>query len=128
MADFLRYTRDLIHRRRALPALRAEPIVVYPSDPANRVLAYQRWVPGAGRDVVVVISLNESTLTGYRLGFPRPGRWSEVFNSDYYDHFPNPWVAGNHGGGWADGPGTHGFGHSAALTIPANSVLVFAAD
>jgi 1,4-alpha-glucan branching enzyme len=128
MADFLRYTRDLIHLRRALPALRAEPVTVYPADPANRVLAYQRWVPGAGRDVVVVISLSESTLRGYRLGFPRPGHWREVFNSDFYDHFPNPWVAGNNGGVWADGPGMHGFAQSAALTVPANSVLVFAAD
>ena len=128
MADFLRYTRDLIHLRRALPALRAEPITVYPADPANRVLAYQRWVPGAGWDVVVVISLSESTLRGYRLGFPRPGHWREVFNSDFYDHFPNPWVAGNNGGVWADGPGMHGFAQSAALTVPANSVLVFAAD
>jgi 1,4-alpha-glucan branching enzyme len=128
MADFLRCTRELIHVRRSQPALRAEPITVYPADQANRVLAYQRWVPGSGRDVVVVVSLNESTLWSYQLGFPRPGRWREIFNSDYYDNFPNPWVAGNNGGVTADGAGMHGFGQSATLTIPANSVLIFAVD
>jgi 1,4-alpha-glucan branching enzyme len=125
MADFHRCTRDLIHLRRRQPALTAEPIVVYPPDEQNRVLAYQRWVPGEGRDVVVVVSLSESTLPGYELGFPAGGRWREVFNSDFYDHLPNPWVSGNAGGVLADGPGRHGFGQSARLTIPANSILIF---
>jgi 1,4-alpha-glucan branching enzyme len=127
MADFRRCTRDLIALRRAQPALRADPITVFRSDDANRVLAFQRWVPGVGADVVVVASFNESTMTGYELGFPCPGRWCEVFNSDAYDFFPNPWVSGNGGGVDADGPPRHGFGQSARLTLPANSLLVFAA-
>jgi 1,4-alpha-glucan branching enzyme len=28
------------------------------------------------------------------LGFPIPGFWREVFNSDVYDHWVNPKVAG----------------------------------
>jgi len=120
MADFLRFTRAAIALRRSLPALRGEPIAVYPPDEDNRVIAFQRWVPWAGQDVVVVLSLNESTLYDYRLRFPRAGRWREVFNSDYYDHWPNPWVAGNAGSVIADGPD-----RSAALTIPANGLLVF---
>jgi 1,4-alpha-glucan branching enzyme len=126
MGDFLRFTRDLIHLRRRLPALRADPVVVW--QPAERVLACQRWVPGVGRDVVVVVSLSESTFGRFPLGLPQPGRWHEVFNSDVYDHFPNPWVAGNGGGVEADGPAMHGFGQSAGLTVPANSVLVLARD
>jgi 1,4-alpha-glucan branching enzyme len=126
MADFLRCTRDLIHLRRRHPALRAEPVAVW--QPADRVLAYQRWVPGAGEDIVVVLSLAESTWYdgSFRLGLPRPGRWREVFNSDVYDTFPNPWVCGNNGAVVASGPPRHGFGQSAGLTIPANSVLVLA--
>ena len=62
MADFHRFTRDLIALRRRHPALRADPIAVYATDHANRVLAFNRWVPGAGRDVVVVASLGESTF------------------------------------------------------------------
>ena len=125
MADFRRFTRDLIHLRTAEPALRADPIAVHPPDEHNRVLAFRRWVPGAGHDVLVVVSLNESTLYGYELGFPAPGRWCERLNSDVYDHFPNPQVAGNNGAVVADGPPRHGYDQSARLTIPANSVLVF---
>ena len=64
----------------------------------------------------------------YRLGFPRAGRWREVFNSDLYDHFPNPLVAGNGGAVIADGGPLHGMPQSARLTIPANGLLVFATD
>jgi 1,4-alpha-glucan branching enzyme len=127
MADFRRCTRDLIALRRSQPALRADPIAVYQTDSASRVLAFQRWVPGVGADVVVVASFAETTTTGYELGFPRPGRWREVFNSDAYDFFPNPRVSGNGGAVVADGPPRHGFGQSARLTVPANSLLVFAA-
>jgi 1,4-alpha-glucan branching enzyme len=75
MAEFLRFTRDLIHLRRRHPALRADPVTVW--QPAERVVAYQRWVPGAGQDVVVV-SLAESTFYdgSFRLGFPHPGRFA----------------------------------------------------
>ena len=83
-------------------------------------------MPEAGQDVVVVLTLSESTRYDYRLGFPQPGRWREAFNSDYYDNFPNPLVAGNAGAVTADGPPMHGFAQSATLTIPANGLLVFA--
>jgi 1,4-alpha-glucan branching enzyme len=128
MNDHLRFTLDLIWLRRRHPALRDDPVAVYAPDHANRVQAFQRWVPGKGRDVVVVASLSESTLHGYRLGFPQPGGWIEVFNSDVYDHFVNPWVQGNGGGVTADGPPLDGLAQSAALTLPANSLLVFARD
>jgi 1,4-alpha-glucan branching enzyme len=95
---------------------------------ANRVIAFHRWVEGAGADVVVVASLSESTSWSYRLGFPRAGHWREVLNSDYYDNLPNPQVAGNGGGIMAgDGP-MHGFPCSGAVVIPANAVVVFAAS
>ena len=74
-------------------------------------------------------SFAETTFHGdYVLGFPRGGRWFEVLNSDFYDHFPNAWVAGNAGGVVADGPSMHGLPHSAALTIPANGILIFTRD
>jgi 1,4-alpha-glucan branching enzyme len=41
----------------------------------NRVIAFQRWIPGLGRDVVVVATLNESTWYGYEIGFPAEGQW-----------------------------------------------------
>jgi 1,4-alpha-glucan branching enzyme len=128
MADFHRCTRDLVHLRRALPALRAEGLHVFHVNPEARVLAFHRCVPGEGRDVVVVLSLREATFYdhSYQLGFPLPGHWREVHNGDRYDSFPNPWTQGNQGGVAADGPPLDDLAHSAGITIPATSLLVFA--
>jgi 1,4-alpha-glucan branching enzyme len=63
---------------------------------------------------------------GHSIGFPAPGRWREVFNSDVYDNWVNPLVAGNGGGVNADGPARHGLPHSASLVVPANGFVVFA--
>jgi len=130
MSDFHRFTRDLIWLRRHQPALRSEGINVFHIDEFNRVLAFHRWVPGVGHDVVVVLSLREGTFYdhSYALGFPLSGQWREVFNSDVYDSFPNPWVQGNFGGISAGGGPMHGLPYSAGITIPANSILVFARE
>jgi len=74
---------------------------------------------------MIIASLNESTLNGYEVGFPVDGFWVERLNSDYSDNRPNSWVAGNGGGVWADRGPRHDMPASAALTIPANSILVF---
>ena len=68
----------------------------------------------------------ETTWHGYELGFPFPGLWRERFNSDVYDHWVNPQVAGNGGSVVAGGRGLHGFAASAPIVIPANGVVVFA--
>lgn len=130
MSDFRRFTRDLLWLRRRHPALRSEPINVFHINEFDRVLAFHRWVPDVGRDIVVVFSLRESTFYdhGYVLGFPAPGHWFEVFNSDAYDNFPNPMAQGNGGGINADGPPQHGLAQSAGITLPANAFLVFARD
>jgi 1,4-alpha-glucan branching enzyme len=89
-------------------------------------LAFHRWVPGEGHDVLVVASLNDSTYFNYELGFPGNSYWKEEFNSDVYDNWVNPRVAGNGGGIDTNGWGLHGFPFSARITIPANSILIFA--
>lgn len=126
MADHLRFTRELVALRWRHPALRGEGFQVLAVD--GRVLAYQRWVEGVGRDVVVVASLAEGTLQNWRIGLPRAGHWHEVFNSDVYDGWVNPRVAGNGGGVVAQAQPWHGLPASAALVIPANSLLVLASD
>lgn len=45
---------------------------------------------------------------------------------DVYESRINPEVVGNGGRVFAEPSPLHGFGHSAALVLPANSVLVFA--
>jgi 1,4-alpha-glucan branching enzyme len=128
MQDFLRSMQDLIWLRRKHPALRGEGVHAYYNHNHNRVLAVQRWVEGVGRDVVIVASLNESTFWSYDLGFPQAGQWLEIYNSDTYDNFPNPIVAGNRGSVWAAATPRDGLPASAIITIPANGLLVFARD
>jgi len=130
MSDQHRFTRDFMWLRRKQPALRADGLNVFHVHNDNRIIAFHRWVPGIGRDVVIVASLSETTYYdhSYRLGFPGGGHWKEVFNSDVYDEWVNPNVQGNAGGITADGPGIHTLPASAGITIPANSLLVFARD
>jgi 1,4-alpha-glucan branching enzyme len=126
MQDHLVFLRELASLRLRLPALRSDHINVFHCREDNRVLAFHRWVPGIGQDVVVVANLKEATWWRYDLGFPRAGEWHEVFNSDVYDHWVNPHVAGNGGAISARNPGLHGFEASASLILPANSILIFA--
>ena len=116
MLDHLRFTSELVNLRWRYPALRGQGFRVIHAHDANRVLAFQRWVEGEGRDVIVVVHLSPFSRFDYRIGFPG-GEWSEVFNSDVYENWVNPNVTGNGGRVFAD---------SASLTLPANSVLVFA--
>jgi 1,4-alpha-glucan branching enzyme len=74
----------------------------------------------------VVSTLAENTWYNYGIGFPFAGSWREVFNSDVYDHWVNPIVAGNGGGIIASGAPLHGFPASANIVIPANGFVVFA--
>jgi 1,4-alpha-glucan branching enzyme len=128
MVDHLRFTQELIGLRRRHPALRGENINLFHVHNDNRVLAFHRWLEGTGRDIVVVASLKESTVFNYQLGFPLAGRWLEVFNSDIYDNWVNPWGVGNGGAITANSGPMHGLPASAAIVIPANSVVVFARD
>jgi 1,4-alpha-glucan branching enzyme len=123
--DHLRFTHDLLRLRANQPALRGDNVNPYYVSDTDRVLAFHRWLP-TGQDVIVVVTLAESTWWSYHLGFPLSGFWREVFNSDVYDDWVNPLVAGNGGGLQADGPAMHGFTASASVVIPANAIVVFA--
>ena len=71
-ADFHQFCTDLIRLRLRHPALRSEPVNAFHADNYSRVFAFHRWVPGLGRDVVVVVSLREAPFAdgGYVLGSP----------------------------------------------------------
>ena len=128
MIDFHRFTRELVWLRRKHPALRGEGIQTLSMENLPRVLIFHRWIEGVGRDVVVVASLNELTLYNYQIPMPAYGRWFEVFNSDVYENWVNPGTAGNGGSIRAESPGLNGQPHSAYITVPANSLSVFARD
>jgi 1,4-alpha-glucan branching enzyme len=116
----------LLALRWRYPGLRGQGFRVVHAHDDNRVLAFHRWVEGEGDDVMVVVHLSTFHRFDYRIGFPGGGGWREIFSSDVYENWVNPGVAGNGGGVWADAEAMHGFDNSAALTLPANSVLVFA--
>jgi 1,4-alpha-glucan branching enzyme len=51
-----------------------------------------------------------------------------VFNTDVYENWVNPAVAGNGGHIFCDGPPLNGLPFSAFITIPANAVIVLSLD
>src|SRR5437016_3640926 len=124
--NHLRFTQDLIRLRWNYPALRGDNLNAFHVHNQNRVIAFHRWLDGAGQDVIVVATLAESTWFDYGIGFPASGPWREIFNSDVYDNWVNPIVAGNGGGINASGLPMHGFNASAKIIIPANGFVVFA--
>ena len=126
MTDYLRFMQDLIRLRANHPALRSDNVHPYYVSDGDRVLAFHRWLENTGQDVIVIASLAESTWWNYDLGFPAGGFWKEVFNSDVYDNWVNPLVAGNGTGIQASGGPMHGFVASASVIIPANGVVAFA--
>jgi len=128
MQDHLRFIRELCWLRRRHPALKSDTVQVHHPPDSNRILAFHRWVPGVGRNVMVVASLNESNAFEYQVGFPLPGYWHEAFNSDVYDNWVNPLAVGNHGGVYANAGPFDGQPSSARITVPANSIIVFTRD
>lgn len=124
--NHLRFTQDLIRLRWNYPALRGDNVNPFHVHNQNRVIAFQRWLEETGQDVIVVATLAEDTWYNYGIGFPFAGVWREIFNSDVYDNWVNPIVAGNGGAINASGPPLHGFPASAAIVIPANGFVVFA--
>ncbi len=93
---------------------------------AHNVLAFKRWdVGGPGDTVVVVANLSSQTVSEYRIGFPAPGLWRVLLNSDwsgYGREFP-----GTEAGDADAGPdGYDNQPASAFVSVGAYSVLVFA--
>jgi 1,4-alpha-glucan branching enzyme len=126
MVNHLRFTQDAVKLRADYPALRSDNVHPYWFSDKDRVLAFHRWLESTGQDVIVVVTLSDTTWWRYEIGFPSGGYWKEVFNSDVYDNWVNPIVAGNGGGIDVSGPPMHGFATSASVVIPANAVVVFA--
>ena len=126
MFDHVRFTRELLELRRQTPGLLGQGFRAVHAHDQNRVLAFHRWVEGEGHDVIVVVHLAPFNRFNYRIGFPGGGVWREVFNSDVYENWVNPGVVGNGGLIVADPQPLHEFDHSAALVLPANSLLIFA--
>jgi 1,4-alpha-glucan branching enzyme len=125
MKDYLSFIRDMNMVRRSHPALRGESLRISRSHSIDRVIVVHRWIEGVGQDVLFVANLQEQNRYHYRIGFPGNGTWREIMNSDYYDDFPNPSVAGNGGNVHTEDVEWDGMPASAELTIPANGFVIF---
>jgi 1,4-alpha-glucan branching enzyme len=94
-------------------------------DSGNSVYAYRR-TDGEGRELAVVCNMTPVPRVGYRIGMPRGGRWVEVLNTD-----ASVYGGSNMGNGGlihTDNLSSHGWPHSAALTLPPLATIVLRAD
>ena len=122
-ADYYRACRDMTRLRRAAPALRSNghQNIFHVNESAN-VIAWHRWTD-SGRDLVVVANFNNDDFGNYCLGMPLGGEWYEVLNTDAGVYGGRN--RGNGGSVEANGGGMHGLPHSACVSIPRMSVVVF---
>ena len=90
-------------------------------DADNSVFAYQRSY-GAST-VLVVLNMTPVVRTGYRLGVPAAGLWSEIFNSDAAIYGGSD--LGNGRGSHAEPHGAHGRDQSLSLILPPLAALIF---
>jgi 1,4-alpha-glucan branching enzyme len=94
-------------------------------DNGNSVYAFRR-TDAEGRDLVVVCNMTPVPRSGYRIGLPRRGRWSEVLNSDASVYGGSN--MGNGGVIHADDYPSHGMQQSAALSLPPLATIVLRCD
>ncbi|MDJ0627156.1 MAG: 1,4-alpha-glucan branching protein GlgB [Rhodobacter sp.] len=121
--------RDLNHLMRATPALyvndtRPEGFDwIDASDAANSVYVYVRRGREGDKQIVVALNFTPVERRGYRLGFPTPGRWNEILNTDASAY--GGANRGNYGGIETEGVGWHGQAQSANVTLPPLSAIIF---
>jgi hypothetical protein len=98
---------------------------VYHVNDWDKAIAWQRWDQGGmADDVVVIANFANTTWEDYRIGFPHPGNWYCIFNSDaekYDESYENlgPLFVETEPTAW------DGFGQSASFVLPAYTALVF---
>ena len=92
-------------------------------DAANSVYAWARHDGAGGPPVVCVTNFTPVPRAGYRLGFPKPGNWKEILNTDSAAFGGTD--SGNMGGVRARAEGSHGLPASAAITIPPLATIWF---
>ncbi len=120
--------RDLNSTYRATPALhyndaRPEGFAwIEANDAEASVYAWARY--GGPQDKAVVVVSNMTPVERrYRLGFPRPGQWEEIINTDAGIYGGGN--RGNLGGIATEGVAWHDQAQSALITLPPLTTLMF---
>jgi 1,4-alpha-glucan branching enzyme len=98
---------------------------IEPDDHLHNVYSFLRY-DEQSRPLACVANLAGVPFDGYRVGLPRPGPWAEVLNTDSADYGGSG--AGNLGQVRAVPEPWHGQPASAALHLPALSVIWLALD
>jgi 1,4-alpha-glucan branching enzyme len=96
-----------------------------PDDSSNSVLSFLRFPASAGRPVACLANLTPVPRHDFRIGLPRPGRWTEIFNSDSAEFGGSNILTGTV---IAEAPGRNDLDYSATLTLPPLGVLWLAHD
>ena len=81
----------------------------------GNLLSFLRY-DEAGSPIAVVINVAGHPHHDFQLGFPLPGKWNEILNTDAAE-FGGSGV-GNFGSITASGDGSHGQPHSASISVP----------
>jgi 1,4-alpha-glucan branching enzyme len=121
--------RDLNRLYRATPALHildCDPEGFAWIDAANAnesVLSYVRRGREPHELAVVVCNLTPLPRRDYRIGVPRPGRWTERINTDAAIYGGSG--VGNAGASRAESHPMHGHAYSLRLSLPPLGVLIF---
>jgi 1,4-alpha-glucan branching enzyme len=130
-----RLVRDINRMAAAHPALWARDITpegfswIDANDAENSVLSFLRFAPAdeGGVDVVAcVANLTPVPRRDYRVGLPRPGRWTELLNTDAEEYGGSG--VGNGGVVDATLETWHGQEASVCLTLPPLAVLWLAPE
>jgi 1,4-alpha-glucan branching enzyme len=93
------------------------------SDHEGSVLSFLRRDKEGTSELAVILNLTPVTRKIYRVGLPRPGRWTEVFNSDAAIYGGSN--VGNLGGVTAGNTKCHNLPASADFTLPPLSIMAF---
>ncbi|MEA2320998.1 MAG: 1,4-alpha-glucan branching enzyme [Solirubrobacteraceae bacterium] len=110
--------------RRALWEVDFEPEGFWwlePNDAENNVVSFARGSRSAEDVVVTAANLSPVPRERYRMGLPKPGRWTEAVNTD--SEFYGGSGVGNFGGVDAEPVPWHGQPYSAELTLPPLGVV-----
>jgi 1,4-alpha-glucan branching enzyme len=132
----VKLVRDLIHLRLDrdgfTKGLTGQRIEVQHINHADKVLAYRRWCDGgAGDDTICVANFSHRKLENYRIGVVRSGVWKIRLNSDasFYDEEGKDEPPCVDVGDFTTAELPYdGLNHSATLTLPPYSMLIFSQD
>ncbi|HKD76908.1 MAG TPA: 1,4-alpha-glucan branching protein GlgB, partial [Ktedonobacterales bacterium] len=119
--------RDLNRAYRSEPALHERDAVstgfrwVVGDDRTNSVFAFLRYGDETAAPVLVVCNMTPVPRTGYGIGVPRPGRWTELLNTDAAAYGGSN--IGNGGAVDSVSVQRHGEAQSLELTLPPLATL-----